>query len=53
MAVEELTDSDAVPDGFPDAASLQEELQSIYGEKLAAEYKAFRVVFEKLNEKQE
>jgi len=48
VAVEELTDADASPDGFPDAASLQAELQMIYGEKLAAGYKAFRVVFARM-----
>jgi hypothetical protein len=45
VAVDELTDADAMPDGFPSAASLQEELRTIYGEKLSAGYKAFRVVF--------
>lgn len=48
VAVDELTDADAIPDGFPDAASLQAELQAIYGEKLSAGYKAFRVVFAKM-----
>lgn len=47
VAVDELTDADAIPDGFPDAASLQAELKTIYGEKLSAGYKAFRVAFEK------
>ena len=47
VAVDELTDADAIPDGFPDAASLQAELKTIYGEKLSAGYKAFRVVFAK------
>jgi hypothetical protein len=48
VAVGELTDADAIPDGFPDAASLQAELQTIYGEKLSAGYKAFRVVFARI-----
>jgi hypothetical protein len=47
VAVDELTDADAIPDGFPDAASLQAELKTIYGDKLNDGYKAFRVVFER------
>ncbi|MBX3426257.1 MAG: ASCH domain-containing protein [Pirellulales bacterium] len=46
VAVEGLTDADAVPDGFPTAEALRTELQTIYGEKLAAGYKAFRVTFQ-------
>lgn len=45
VAIDQLTDADAVPDGFPTAAALQAELRDIYGEKLAAGYKAFRVRF--------
>jgi len=41
----DLTDADAVPDGFPTADALRHELDSIYGDKLAAGYKAFRIVF--------
>jgi hypothetical protein len=41
----DLTDADAVPDGFATADALRLELQSIYGDKLAAGYKAFRIVF--------
>jgi hypothetical protein len=43
--IAELTDADAIPDGFPTADSLRNELQELYGEKLAAGHKAFRVVF--------
>lgn len=43
--IDDLTDADAVPDGFPTAAALQAELREIYGEKLASGHKAFRVVF--------
>lgn len=43
--IAELTDADAIPDGFPTADSLRKELQDLYGEKLAAGHKAFRVVF--------
>ncbi|MCA9234700.1 MAG: ASCH domain-containing protein [Planctomycetales bacterium] len=45
VAIDDLTDADALPDGFATAAALQAELQDIYGEKVAAGYKAFRVTF--------
>ena len=44
----DLTDEDAVPDGFATADALREELTTIYGDKLAAGHKAFRVVFRRL-----
>src|SRR4029079_2909982 len=45
VRLEDLTDADAVPDGLETADSLRHELSTIYGEKLAAGYQAFRVVF--------
>lgn len=45
VEIDALTDADARPDGFADAESLKRELRSIYGDKLAAGYQAFRVVF--------
>ncbi len=45
VRIEDLTDADAVPDGFSTAAALRHELEAIYGDKLAAGYKAFRIVF--------
>ena len=45
VEIADLTDADAVPDGFATADSLRQELSSIYGDKLAAGYQAFRVVF--------
>jgi hypothetical protein len=45
VRLEDLTDDDAVPDGFSTADSLRHELTSIYGDKLAAGYQAFRIVF--------
>lgn len=45
VRIEDLTDADALPDGFATAESLRHELSSIYGDKLAAGYQAFRVVF--------
>jgi hypothetical protein len=41
----DLTDADAVPDGFPTADALRSELAELYADKIAAGYKAFRVVF--------
>jgi hypothetical protein len=43
--IDALTDAAAIPDGFPTAAALQTELRTIYGEKLAQGYKAFRITF--------
>jgi hypothetical protein len=45
VEIADLTDADAMPDGFATADSLRHELKSIYGDKLAARHKAFRVVF--------
>ncbi len=45
VCLEDLTDADALPDGFETADALREELTSIYAEKLAEGYQAFRVVF--------
>jgi hypothetical protein len=41
----ELTDADAIPDGFPTADALRHELDTLYTDQIAAGYKAFRVVF--------
>jgi hypothetical protein len=48
VEIEALTDADAIPDGFPTAVALQNELRNIYGEKLAQGHKAFRIAFEKV-----
>src|SRR5215213_1556672 len=45
VRLEDLTDDDAAPDGFSTADSLRHELASIYGDKLAAGYQTFRVIF--------
>lgn len=42
----DLTDADAVADGFADAAALCAELESIYPDELAAGWQAWRVRFE-------
>ncbi len=45
VCLEALTDEDAIPDGFATAELLRAELKTLYGEKIAAGYLAFRVVF--------
>lgn len=45
VAIDDLTDEDAIPDGFATAGDLRDELTTIYGEKLAEGYQAYRVVF--------
>ncbi len=48
--VNTLTDADAIPDGFPTAAALQNELRTIYGEQLNNGHQAYRVVFHRVSE---
>ena len=50
VRLEDLTDEDAIPDGFATADALRTEINEIYAEKVAAGYKAFRVVFHLLEE---
>ena len=45
VTLDDLTDADALPDGFPTADALRQELRDIYGDKLALGHKTFRVVF--------
>ena len=45
VEIAQLTDADAIPDGFPTADALRAELDALYGEKIAAGYQAYRVVF--------
>ncbi len=45
VALEQLTDADAVPDGFPTAEALLAEINALYSDKIEAGYLAFRVVF--------
>ncbi len=52
VRLEELTDEDALPDGFPTADALQAELQALYGEKIAAGHSAFRIVFHILEDQE-
>jgi hypothetical protein len=50
VSIESLTDADAIPDGFPTADALREELRTLYGEKLNNGHSVFRVVFEVASE---
>jgi hypothetical protein len=50
VEINALTDADAVPDGFATADALREELRTIYDERLAAGYQAFRISFERAEE---
>jgi hypothetical protein len=50
VEVDALTDADAIPDGFPTAEALQEELRTIYGEKLENGHQAYRVIFTTVQE---
>lgn len=50
VSLEALTDADAIPDGFETAAALRTEIDLIYGDKVAAGYQAFRVVFHILDD---
>jgi len=45
VCLQDLTDQDALPDGFETAEALRAELNAIYAEKLSEGYQAFRVVF--------
>ena len=46
----DLTDADAVPDGFATADALRAELDELYADKMAAGYRPFRVLFHVLEE---
>lgn len=50
VEIDNLTDADAIPDGFPNASALQAELRTIYGDKLAAGHRAYRIVFQTIEE---
>ena len=46
IQLDELTDADARPDGFETAEALRAELAALYGQRLAAGWRAYRIVFE-------
>ncbi len=45
IEVDQLTDADAVPDGFESAEKLRAELTALYAAQLAAGYQAYRIRF--------
>ncbi len=45
VALEALTDADAVLDGFPSADSLRTEILELYADKITAGQQAFRIRF--------
>ena len=45
IALDDLTDDDARPDGFASALELRRELAALYADELAAGYQAYRVRF--------
>jgi len=53
VELESLTDADAIPDGFATAALLRQELDTLYADKIAAGYQAYRVVFHLLDQSQQ
>lgn len=53
VEVDQLTDADALPDGFTSADELRRELNSLYAEKLQAGYRAYRVRFELLDDNEQ
>ena len=46
VRLEELTDADALPDGFTTADQLRSEIARLYPAQISAGHRAFRVVFE-------
>ena len=50
ILLDELTDTDARLDGFPDAAALRAELHTLYAEELRQGFQAYRVRFTRLPE---
>jgi len=50
VALDQLTDADARPDGFDSADQLRQEIARLYPRQAEAGYRAFRVVFELLPE---
>ncbi|MCL2744351.1 MAG: ASCH domain-containing protein [Planctomycetaceae bacterium] len=45
IKIEDLTDGDALPDGFATAALLKQELKRIYGKEIKAGFSAYRIRF--------
>lgn len=53
VQLDELTDADAVPDGFASAADLREEIARIYRDSAEPPGRAFRIVFQVLSPAQQ
>lgn len=45
VRLDELTDEDALPDGFQTASELRAEIERLYARELAEGYRAYRVCF--------
>ncbi len=50
VRLEDLTDDDAVLDGFASAVDLLAEIRALYAERLAAGYEAYRLRFRRMDE---
>ncbi len=48
-----LSDDDARPDGFPTADALRDELTTLYADRLAAGFQAYRICFELLSSEEQ
>jgi len=45
VELDDLTDADAVPDGFATADALRAEIDHLYADKIADGHQAYRIVF--------
>ena len=45
VQLDDLSDEDARPDGFETADDLRAEISRLYGDQLAAGYRAYRIIF--------
>jgi hypothetical protein len=53
VRLEDLTDADALPDGFETADALRAEIARLYPKQLADGHRAYRIVFEVLPPEQQ
>jgi hypothetical protein len=53
VALESLSDADALPDGFESADALRHELATLYAGQLADGHRAYRIRFELLTEEEQ
>lgn len=52
IRLEDLTDEDARLDGFPSAASLLDEIRTLYADRLNDGYQAFRLRFVRISDEE-